>query len=115
MGVFMANAVEHEEGFASINTGAPVPVSVEYVDAQLNELWRDVAEAVQAKGGTHAVTTAHVLNLVVRAESEDAANEYSKDMQLITGRHPSRVIVMTANASAEDMPVQAWVSIHCQL
>lgn len=111
----MVNTAENDEAFASIDTGAPVPVSVEYVEAQLNELWRDVAEAVQAKGGTHAVTTAHVLNLVVRAESEDTANEYIGDMQLITGRHPSRVIIMNADQTAQEMPVQAWVSIHCQL
>ena len=31
------------------------------------ELWRDVAEAAQAKGGAQSVTTAQVLNLVIRA------------------------------------------------
>ena len=56
-----------------------------------------------------------MLNLIVRAESEAAASEYIKDMQVITGRHPCRVIVVTSNADASDMPVQAWVSIHCQL
>jgi glucose-6-phosphate dehydrogenase assembly protein OpcA len=111
----MVDTVEREEATSFIDTGAPVPVAVEYVQAQLNELWRDVAEAAQAKGGSHAVTTAHVLNLIVRAESEDAANDYIKDMQLITGRHPSRVIIMIADAHADDMPVQAWVSIHCRL
>lgn len=111
----MVDTVEREEATSYIDTGAPVPVAVEYVQAQLNELWRDVAEAAQAKGGSHAVTTAHVLNLIVRAESEEAANDYIKEMQLITGRHPSRVIIMIASANAPEMPVQAWVSIHCRL
>ena len=110
----MVDTIEREDT-TSINTGAPVPVAVEYVEAQLKELWRDVAEAAQAKGGGHAVTTAHVLNLIVRAESEEAANGYLKDMQLITGRHPSRVIIMTADTEAKEMAVQAWVSIQCQL
>jgi glucose-6-phosphate dehydrogenase assembly protein OpcA len=110
----VADTIEREET-SSINTGAPVPVAVEYVQAQLNELWRDVAEAAQAKGGGHAVTTAHALNVIVRAESEDVANDYIKDMQLITGRHPSRVIIMTADADEQDMAVQAWVSIQCQI
>ena len=34
-----------------VDTGAPVPVAMEYVESQLMELWRDVAEAAQASGG----------------------------------------------------------------
>ena len=33
---------------STIDSGAPIPVAVEYVDSQLNELWRDVAEAAVA-------------------------------------------------------------------
>jgi glucose-6-phosphate dehydrogenase assembly protein OpcA len=100
---------------STIDSGAPIPVAVEYVDSQLNELWRDVAEAAQAKGGVQAVTTAQVLNLVIRACSYDAANSYVESIERITGRHPCRVIVATTDPSETDMPVQAWVSIHCQL
>ena len=46
----MADTLEREDT-TSLDTGAPVPVAVEYVEAQLSELWRDVAEAAQAKGG----------------------------------------------------------------
>ncbi|HST03894.1 MAG TPA: glucose-6-phosphate dehydrogenase assembly protein OpcA [Chloroflexia bacterium] len=100
---------------STIDSGAPIPVAVEYVDSQLNELWRDVAEAAQAKGGVQAVTTAQVLNLVIRARSYEAANGYVESIERITGRHPCRVIVATTDPSETDMPVQAWVSIHCQL
>lgn len=100
---------------STIDSGAPIPVAVEYVDSQLNELWRDVAEAAQAKGGAQAVTTAQVLNLVIRARSYEAANTYVESIERITGRHPCRVIVAATDPIETDMPVQAWVSIHCQL
>jgi glucose-6-phosphate dehydrogenase assembly protein OpcA len=99
---------------AVIDTGAPIPVSVEYVEAQLTELWRDVAEVAQARGGVQGVTTAQVLNLLIRAESPEAAADYIKDVEQITGHHPCRVILMVLNQQ-EDLPVQARVSIHCQL
>jgi glucose-6-phosphate dehydrogenase assembly protein OpcA len=100
---------------STIDSGAPIPVAVDYVEAQLVELWRDVAEAAQAKGGSQAVTTAQVLNLVVRARSYQAANSYVEAVECITGRHPCRVIVATTDPDESDMAVQAWVSIHCQL
>ncbi len=106
---------EINEQQPSIDSGAPVPVAVEYVEAQLIELWRDVAEAAQAKGGVQAVTMAQVLNLIIRADSYADANRYIKDVDFITGRHPCRVIVTTTDPSEQNMPVQAWVSIHCQL
>jgi glucose-6-phosphate dehydrogenase assembly protein OpcA len=99
----------------SLDTGTPVSVSIDYVDAQLTELWRDVAEAAQAKGGVSAVTMAQVLNLAVRADSNREANSYTRDIDVITGSHPARVITMLTDPGEEQMPVQAWVSIHCQV
>jgi glucose-6-phosphate dehydrogenase assembly protein OpcA len=98
----------------AIDTGTPIPVSVEYVESQLTELWRDVAEAAQARGGVQGVTTAQVLNLLIRVESPEAVGDYMRDIEHITGRHPCRVILMVSNPH-DDMPVQARVSIHCQL
>ena len=103
---------EHGGEKPSLDSGAPVPVTVDYVDAQLTELWRDVAEAAQAKGGVSAVTMAQVLNLIVRADSYNSANEYVQDIDYITGSHPARVITMITDPNEEEMPVQAWVSIH---
>lgn len=98
----------------TLDSGAPIPVAIDYVDRQLVELWRDVAESAQAMGGSQAVTTAQVLNLVVRAASYEAANDYMRSIECITGKHPCRVIVATTDPGEDDMPVQAWVSIHCQ-
>ena len=106
---------DHMHDDSSIDTGAPVPVAVDYVDAQLNELWRDVAEAAQAKGGVSAVTMAQVLNLIVKADTLMEANEYIADIDNVTGSHPARVISMVSEPGESDMGVQAWVSIHCQL
>ena len=101
----------------SVSSGAPISVGVEYVEAQLQELWHDVAEAAQAGGGIQGVTSTHVLNLIARAENEEGAQEYLHDIEEVTGRHPSRAIMMVVdpNAEQEEMPVQAWVSIRCQI
>jgi glucose-6-phosphate dehydrogenase assembly protein OpcA len=106
---------EQNDRRPTIDTGAPVPVAVEYVEAQLMELWRDVAEAAQAKGGVHAVTMTQVLNLIVHAEDYAVGNAYIADIDMITGRHPCRVIMMYTDPHEAQMPVQAWVSIHCQV
>jgi glucose-6-phosphate dehydrogenase assembly protein OpcA len=98
-----------------VDTGAPVPVAVEYVEAQLLELWRDVAEAAQASGGAHSVTTAQVLNLIVHATTYNNANDLLAPIDRITAMHPSRVILAIADPTESEMPVQAWVSIHCQV
>src|SRR6187399_1186960 len=87
----------HDEDPSTLDSGAAIPVAVEYVDSQLNELWRDVAEAAQARGGTQAVTTAQVLNLIVRATSYKSANGYVEAIERITGRHPCRVLVATTD------------------
>lgn len=106
---------EHSGDGPSFDTGTPVPVTIDYVDAQLTELWRDVAEAAQAKGGVSAVTMAQVLNLLVKSDSYETAHSYMADIDSITGSHPARVITMLSDTNEPEMPVQAWVSIHCQV
>lgn len=112
----MANRLihEHNPDGPTIDTGAPVPVNVDRVDALLNQLWRNVAEAAQTKGGLPSVTMAQVLNLIVRAESYGTANDYTMEMDRVTGSHPARVIMMITDPTEQEMPVQAWVAIHCQ-
>lgn len=111
----MSTPSTNERGGPSIDTGAPIPVAVDSVDSQLSALWRNVAEMAQSKGGGTGVTMAQVVNLIVKAESYTAANEHTRVIDSITGQHPARVIMMTTDTSDENMPVQAWVSIHCQL
>src|SRR5437868_1868128 len=106
---------QHNHDDSSIDTGTPVPVTIDYVDAQLTQLWRDVAEAAQAKGGVSAVTMAQVLNLILKADSLDATNEYIADIDNVTGSHPARVVAIVVDPVDNEMPLQAWVSIHCQL
>src|SRR3954465_10430859 len=114
----LKNPIVHQEHGGekpSLDSGSPVPVTVDYVDAQLTQLWRDVAEAAQAKGGVSAVTMAQVLNLIVRANSLGESNDYTVDIDNITGSHPARVLTVITDQADDDMPLQAWVSIHCQL
>src|SRR5204863_3615020 len=43
------------------------------------------------------------------------ANEYTADIDNITGSHPARVLSVVTDPNEAYMAVQAWVSIHCQL
>lgn len=110
-----AHTAAHDGALESINTGPARPVAIEKVEARLNELWREVASAAQNRGGSGAVTMAQVLNLIVHAESYEAGDEYLRDTELITGRHPCRVITMVQDHDDPDMPVQGMVSMFCQI
>lgn len=102
---------------ASIDTGPAIAVPIEKIESQLNELWRDVAETAHSRDGSGAnsVTMAQVLNLIVHADSREAAGEYMSDTEKITGRHPCRVLAVVEDPKGADTPVQAWVSMFCQI
>ncbi len=102
---------------ANIDTGPAISVPIEKIESQLNELWRDVAETAHSRdgSGSNSVTMAQVLNLIVHAESQDIANEYVGDTEKITGRHPCRVLAIVEDPRGADTPVQAWVSMFCQI
>ena len=99
-----------------VTSGAPVAVKVEHVDSHFTKLWRDVAETAQARGGSaQSVTAAQVLNLLVHVRSYAEGNEFIRDMEHITARHPCRIINMVADPGENEDPVQAWISIYCQV
>ena len=109
------DAPAQHDSLESINTGPARPVAIENIEGRLNELWREVASTAQNRGGSGAVTMAQVLNLVVHAESYDAAAEYMRETEQITGRHPCRVITLVQDNDDPDMPVQGLVSMFCQI
>lgn len=111
----VTNTTINLDGLPTLDSGAPVPVLLDHVEEQFHGLWRNVAETAQSKLGDQAVMMAQVLNLIVRAESYDAANDYTADIDQITGRHPGRAIMTIIDPTDEQMALQAWVSIHCQL
>lgn len=101
----------------SIDTGPAIMVPMERIESRLNELWRDVAETAQNRdgSGSSAVTMAQVLNLIVHSTSQEAATEYIADTEKITGRHPCRVLTIVEDPKSADEPLQAWVSMFCQI
>ncbi len=104
-----------QDNLETIDTGPARPAALENIETRLNELWREVASTAQNRGGSGSVTMAQVLNLIVHAQSYEAADEYMRETELITGRHPCRVISMVQDHDDPDMPVQGWVSMFCQI
>lgn len=98
-----------------LSSGEADPVSLEQVESYFSRLWRNVAEAAQQKGGSQPVTTAQVLNLVVHSGTRDEGQEYVRDMELITGRHPCRIINVVSDPVPHEQPVHAYISIHCKV
>ena len=95
--------------------------TVRDIDAELARLW-DVSggtgdepgtdgPSVPEKGVAHA--RASVLNLIVTAPDEGAANRVVATMMRLGIRHPSRVIVLVADPNAKGDPIDARISVHC--
>jgi glucose-6-phosphate dehydrogenase assembly protein OpcA len=98
--------------YRAILSGEPRPVDVAAVERELTELWK--AAASDALEG-HPVVRACVLNLVAYAPGEDVARHINEVIAQVSGRHPSRSIVIVAELDAEPSRLQASISAHCQI
>lgn len=90
--------------------------SVQSVDAHLAQLWHeesDKGEFVMEKGGGLPNARASVLNLIASVPDANAAKRVMRTMSGLGFRHPSRAIVLVADAAAGGAALDAAVSAHC--
>jgi glucose-6-phosphate dehydrogenase assembly protein OpcA len=89
--------------------------SVGAIAAHLARLWTDQPRGndrtVTEKGLQHA--RASVLNLIVMVPDEAEAAHVVETMIGLGVRHPSRAIVLVADAKAEGPPLSAGITAHC--
>lgn len=86
-------------------------VDIPTIERELNGLWEKMTEA----SSDEPVMRACVMNLLVYAGSEDSLREVSQVMAEITTDHPSRVVVMVAPRDGVHFPLDATVTVRCQL
>jgi glucose-6-phosphate dehydrogenase assembly protein OpcA len=85
---------------------AGMPVEIGGIDRELKKLW-------EASGG--GATRASLINLAVYSEAPDSLGKNTEIVFKITENHACRAIVITADPTARESEVQAWISAHCHV
>ena len=112
-----------------MTTESPVPIgepvlrwssrahSIAEIETELARIWasRDLTTTIDGEPGRHVAARTSVMNLVVVARRPELAERCAATIQALTGRHPSRTIVI--QSADPDGPVVARrrIEAHCVL
>jgi glucose-6-phosphate dehydrogenase assembly protein OpcA len=100
------------------NVSAPLGertrIDVRAIERELTALWHVAAEE-QQESGFQGVTRTCVLNLLVATPGGQVLEQATDTIARLTSRHPNRAIVINAQPSVSDAPLEAWVQAHCQI
>lgn len=108
---------------APIKLGEPVlrwsarAHSIAEIESELSRIWAAQDLTVEADGATirHVAARTSVMNLVVVARRSELAERCAATIQLLTGRHPSRTIVIQSADPDGPSWLDARVEAHCIL
>ncbi|MGE3538392.1 MAG: glucose-6-phosphate dehydrogenase assembly protein OpcA [Candidatus Tectimicrobiota bacterium] len=87
------------------------PVNLAAIDQELSRFWY---HAVPAESG-QPVTRACMANLVIFCRNSREEEEMTAEIPGVVARHPSRVLLLVADASQPTAELEAFVSAHCRL
>ena len=94
--------------------------SVRAVEAELGRLWtaattgrRTEDGVVVSENGASSARTS-VLNLIVTARDQAASDQILETLLSLGARHPSRAVVLQADASAPGDPLDARIGTYCR-
>src|SRR5262245_34791896 len=70
--------------------------SIAEIELELARIWsgQDLTTSVDGQDGRHVAARTSVMNLIVVARRPEIAERSAATMQALTGRHPSRTIVI---------------------
>jgi glucose-6-phosphate dehydrogenase assembly protein OpcA len=89
--------------------------SIAEIESELARIWsgQDLTATIDGEPGRHVPARTSVMNLVIVARRPELAERCAATMQALTGRHPSRTIVI--HAADPDGPswFDARVEAHC--
>lgn len=92
--------------------------TIEEIEVELGRIWAQPDLMVQADGrplGRHVAARTSVLNLVVVARQPEVAERTAETISRLTGRHPSRTIIVVS-ADPDGPPwLDARIQAHCVL
>nr|MBF6592639.1 glucose-6-phosphate dehydrogenase assembly protein OpcA [Ktedonobacterales bacterium] len=87
------------------------PVAVEAIETELDAQWR-VANASALASNSHPGSRNSVLTLVVYTYSHAQAARIFSTVEMLTGAHPSRAIILAAEPGAGETPIEAFIATY---
>jgi glucose-6-phosphate dehydrogenase assembly protein OpcA len=87
-------------------------VDLTAIETELARFWWDDPESPEA---SPPVTRACMANLVIFCRSTAEEREIVQEIPLIVAQHPSRVLLLVADANNQGEQLEAFVSAHCRL
>jgi len=89
--------------------------SIAEIEVELARIWsgQDLSTSVDGKAGRHVAARTSVMNLIVVARRPEIAERTAATMQALTGRHPSRTIVIQSADPDGPSWLDARVEAHC--
>ena len=89
--------------------------SIAEIEVELSRIWASQDLAVRVEGETtrHIAARTNVMNLVVVARRPEFAEKCAATVQMLTGRHPSRTIVIQSADPDGPSWLDARVEAHC--
>jgi glucose-6-phosphate dehydrogenase assembly protein OpcA len=91
--------------------------SIAEVEQELARIWagQDLTTEIEGEPGRHIAARTSVMNLVVIARRPELAERGAATIQALTGRHPSRTIVVQSADPDGPSWIDARVEAHCVL
>ena len=87
------------------------------IEQQLARIWAtpDLTTEIEGEAGRHIAARTSVMNLVVIARRPELAERCAATIQMLTGRHPSRTIVIQSADPDGPSWLDARIEAHCIL
>jgi glucose-6-phosphate dehydrogenase assembly protein OpcA len=91
--------------------------SIAEIETQLARIWadQDLTADVEGEPGRHIAARSSVMNLVVIASRPEIGERAATTVQALTGRHPSRSIVVQSADPDGPSWIDARIEAHCVL
>jgi glucose-6-phosphate dehydrogenase assembly protein OpcA len=91
--------------------------TIEQIEAELTRIWAEpnLETMVEGRPGRHVAARTSVMNLVVIARRPEVGERSAATIQQLTGRHPSRTIVVSTADPDGPSWLDAQVEAHCVL
>jgi glucose-6-phosphate dehydrogenase assembly protein OpcA len=91
--------------------------SIPDVEKELSRIWakQDFTTEIEGQPGRHVSARTSVMNLVVIARRPEIAERGAATIQALTGRHPSRTIVVQSADPDGPSWIDARIEAHCVL
>ncbi len=91
--------------------------SIPDIEKELSKIWarQDLTTEIEGEPGRHVAARTSVMNLVVIARRPEIAERGAATIQALTGKHPSRTIVVQSADPDGPSWIDARVEAHCIL